>query len=119
MHCYVLFAHGARDPAWAEPLLRLREAVQRRCTQAEVRLAYLEFMSPDLSAAIDEAVCAGARSVAVVPVFLAQGGHVKRDLPRLVAQSQARHPQVAIALREALGESASVIDAMAAAVCEG
>jgi sirohydrochlorin cobaltochelatase len=49
----------------------------------------------------------------VVPVFLAQGGHVKRDLPEMIAAARARHAAVEIQLMPALGESLLVIAAMA------
>lgn len=113
MRSFILLAHGARDPEWAGPLLRLCETVARREAEADVRVAFLEFMTPDLAGAVDEAVAAGASNIDVVPVFLAQGGHVKRDLPRMVDEARARHPQVRIELRDAVGEAPHVIEAIA------
>lgn len=115
----VLFAHGARDPAWAQPLERLREAVLRRMPQADVRLAFLEFMSPGLAEAIDQAAEAGAGRILVVPVFLAQGGHVRRDVPALLAAAQNRHPGLRLELCGVLGEAQAVIEAMAGVALEG
>lgn len=111
----ILFAHGARDPAWAGPMIRLGEALRARAPQAQVRLAFLEFMTPGLAEAIDQAVAEGATRVEVVPVFLAQGGHVRRDVPVLLEAARQRHAGVTIHLQEALGESRDVIDAMAQA----
>jgi sirohydrochlorin cobaltochelatase len=91
----------------------LREAVLARERDRDVRLAFLEFMFPDLGKAIDAAVSAGAQAVEVVPVFLAQGGHVKREVPELLAAARQRHPAVTIALRAAVGEADRVIAAMA------
>lgn len=116
MESIILFAHGARDPEWARPLQRLREAVLARSPEANVQLAFLEFMTPDLGGAIDAAAAAGASQVSVVPVFLAQGGHVRRDVPLVLAAAQARHPALKIELRPVLGEAQSVIEAMAACV---
>lgn len=113
MRAIILFAHGARDPDWARPLEHLCKVVSGRAPDIDVRLAFLEFMSPSLAQAIDEAVGAGAERVDVVPVFLAQGGHVRRDVPLLLQAAQARHPALQISLREALGESPAVIEAMA------
>ncbi|HEX5125244.1 MAG TPA: CbiX/SirB N-terminal domain-containing protein [Rhodocyclaceae bacterium] len=110
----ILLAHGARDAEWARPLERLREAIVAQDPQRDARLAFLEFMMPNLADAIDQAVAAGIRRIAVVPVFLAQGGHVKRDVPTMLADARRRHPQVSIELRPVLGESQIVIDAMAA-----
>ena len=119
MKTIILFGHGARDAEWVRPMERLAAAVKEREPAAAVRLAFLEFMAPTLTEAIDEAVEAGSLEVRIIPVFLAQGGHVKRDLPRLVEAACLRHPDVSISLSPALGESSRVIAAMAEVVVLG
>jgi sirohydrochlorin cobaltochelatase len=110
----VLFAHGARDARWAEPFLRLRERVARAAPGTRVVLAYLEFMTPDLDAAVAELSAVGCRDVALVPVFLGQGGHLRDDLPNLLQRIAARHPECRIRLAVAAGEDDAVLDAIAA-----
>jgi len=112
----ILFAHGARDPAWAGPLERLREAIRLRDPVMSVHLAFLEFLTPSLPEAIDLAVAEGAGRIDIVPVFLAQGGHVRRDVPVMLEAARARHPEVEIHLQGVVGEAQDVIDAMAVAV---
>ena len=112
-HAIILFAHGARNPEWALPFERLRTAVKKRLPGTAVEIAYLEFMQPDLLAAAGGVVDAGARQIDIIPAFMAQGAHLKRDLPALVATAQVRHPQAVFKLHPALGESQPVIDAMA------
>ena len=109
----VLFAHGARDPRWAEPFQKLEQRLRVLAPDLEIRLCYLELMQPDLGAAIDELVALGVQSIEIVPVFLGQGGHVRRDLPGLVAAVQARHPQVPISCSPPAGEDDAVLDALA------
>jgi len=109
----LLFAHGARDPLWARPF----EAVAARC-QAElgpdrVVLAFLEFMSPDLIAGGQRLIDGGCTQLDVVPLFLGAGGHVRRDLPGLLATLQASNPAVVIRLQAAVGESPQLVDTMA------
>ncbi|MFT4171599.1 MAG: CbiX/SirB N-terminal domain-containing protein [Rhodocyclaceae bacterium] len=111
----ILFGHGARDPDWARPMERLCDAVRLRTTQ-DVRLAFLEFMTPSLGECIDQLVADGARHIDIVPVFLAQGGHVRREVPHILAQAEQRHPGLTLHLRAALGETPAVIEAMAAVV---
>ncbi len=117
----VLFGHGARDPEWAGPMRRIRDTLLARPEAPRVELAFLEFMSPTLPEAIAALAQAGARKVAVVPVFLAQGGHLKRDLPVLLDEARAAHPGCEITLATAAGEAEPVERAMAvyAASCLG
>jgi sirohydrochlorin cobaltochelatase len=109
----LLFAHGARDPRWSAPF----EAIAARARQREplwtVQLAYLELMAPTLIDAGDALASAGCERVDVVPLFLGAGGHVRNDLPALLAQLRARHPRIHWHLQRAIGERDSVVDAMA------
>jgi sirohydrochlorin cobaltochelatase len=109
----VIFAHGARDPQWAEPFERLQQRVRALAPQAEVRLCYLELMQPDLEGAIAELVALGVDSIRIIPVFLGQGGHVRRDLPGLIAACQVRFAGTAISCAAPAGEDDAVLDALA------
>ncbi len=111
----ILFAHGARDPRWAAPFEAVHARVRSMRPGTEVRLAYLELMTPDLPTAIDELRAAGCRSIEVLPMFLGTGGHLRRDLPALLDQVRQRHPTLTIALHAAVGEQPDVIEAMAQA----
>lgn len=114
----LLFAHGARDPNWALPFeavaRRLRERPHPETERApEVALAFLEFMSPDIAAAGDSLAAQGCTEVAVVPLFLGAGGHVRKDLPKLLDELAARHPGVSWRLCPAVGETDILIQGMA------
>lgn len=110
----VLFAHGARDPEWALPARRVAAEVQRLCPEALVTVAFLELMAPSLAEAVEAAAASGVRHLRVVPLFLAQGGHLKRDVPVLMDAVRARHPECHIELALAVGEDEGVVHAMAA-----
>jgi sirohydrochlorin cobaltochelatase len=109
----ILFAHGARDPRWAAPFQRLQQLTQAQLPDAEVALAFLELMTPQLPALVPQLVLAGCTDIMIAPVFLGQGGHVLRDLPLLMAQLQADYPAVRIRSCPAVGEDAQVLQAIA------
>ncbi len=109
----VLFAHGARDARWREPFDRLRDRLTTQQPDVDVRLAFLELMTPDLPGMIDDLAATGVQSVIIVPVFFGQGGHLRRDLPALVAQCAQAHPTLSIRCAEAVGEDDAVLDAIA------
>lgn len=109
----ILFAHGARDPQWAEPLHRVRAAIGQRAPGMRVELAFLEFMQPDLRTCAESLIADRCQRIIVVPMFIARGGHLNRDLPRLVAELQQGNPNIRFELAGAIGEAEIVVQAMA------
>jgi len=109
----VLFAHGARDPLWAAPFEKLQQITQQAQPDITVCNAYLEFMQPDLLTSVTQLVQAQCGDITIVPVFLGQGGHVLRDLPLLMAGLREQFPDLHLRQVDAVGEDASVLQAMA------
>lgn len=109
----ILFGHGARDPQWAGPMERVRGRMREQAGDIAVELAFMEFLSPTLDEAADRLVAQGVQGIVVVPVFLAQGGHLKRDVPALVAALRQRHPACSVNLAVAVGEAEPVVQAVA------
>ncbi|HWU85213.1 MAG TPA: CbiX/SirB N-terminal domain-containing protein, partial [Rhodocyclaceae bacterium] len=107
----VLFGHGSRNPAWAEPFHALRAEMLRQQPEAQIELGFLELMTPDLPEAIGRLVAAGATAIVVVPVFISAGSHVREDLPRLIAAAQAQYPGVSVTVRPSLGEAPEMLAA--------
>jgi sirohydrochlorin cobaltochelatase len=110
----ILFAHGARDPRWAEPFEAIANAVRARASDVDVRLAFLELMAPDLPSVAAALVADGCTRIDILPLFLGTGGHLRRDLPPLVERIAAAHPAAVVRLHGAAGEAPDVIAALAA-----
>ena len=111
----LLFAHGARDSRWALPFEDIAARVRQHAPDVPVELCFLEFMTPGLVEGGHRLAAAGCAKVDVVPLFLGAGGHVRRDIPLLLAELEAAHPGVDWELRPAIGEEDSIIEAMAVA----
>jgi sirohydrochlorin cobaltochelatase len=71
-------------------------------------------MAPTLEEAIASLVKRGAPAIAVVPLFMAQGGHLKQDLPRILDAIRASYPHIPISLEPPIGEVPEILDAIAA-----
>lgn len=110
----VLFAHGARDPEWAAPLNRVVAIMRERSPALRVELAFFEFMQPSLRASVEALLPEGFERIVVLPMFIARGGHLQRDVPLLVEELRARHSRVDFQLAAAVGEAEGVMQAMAA-----
>ena len=113
MRGIVLFAHGARDPEWAGPFEEIRERVRASRPEYPIALAYLEMMAPTLEEAIVSLIGEGASAITVFPLFMAQGGHLKQDLPRILESIRASQPHVPISLESAIGEVPEILTTIA------
>ncbi len=109
----ILFAHGARDPEWAAPFHRIAVRLREACPNLPVQLAFLELMQPALADAVAGMAADGITRITLVPLFLAQGGHLKEDLPRLLDGVRRSHPGVRIDVTQAIGDSAVLTAAIA------
>ena len=109
----ILFAHGSRDPLWKLPIEAVAARIRERAVGAQVACAYLELTTPDLPSVAAQMITSGAMTLRIVPMFLGVGRHAREDLPVLVTQLQADHPQVHFELQAAVGENPLLIDLMA------
>ncbi|MEN9901933.1 MAG: hypothetical protein RL651_597 [Pseudomonadota bacterium] len=116
----ILFAHGARDPEWARPVEAVAQRLRERFPNRLVEVAFLEFMKPTLPEAVARIVSAGAPScgarIQILPFFIAQGGHLRKELPEMLDGLRGQYPEQAFALLPPLGELAAVQAAMAEAI---
>jgi sirohydrochlorin cobaltochelatase len=119
MHGIVLFAHGARDPAWALPFEAIRDRLRARRPEFPVELAFLDFMTPKLDEAVAHCVQQGVAAITIFPLFMAPGGHIRNDLPRIVEVLRQQHPGIPIAVQTAIGEVPEILDAIAGWVLGG
>lgn len=109
----LLFAHGARDPSWAEPFRRIVARLRQKQPGIRVELAFLELMQPTLASAVAGLAAEGIGHITVVPLFLAQGGHLKEDLPSLLDDIRKHFPAVRIDVTSAIGDSEDLTNAIA------
>jgi sirohydrochlorin cobaltochelatase len=111
-HALLLFAHGSSDPGWAEPFLKLRTLIRARDPDQIVELAFLERMQPSLDDTVDALHARGIRQITIAPIFLALGGHMRKDLPKLISDAQQR-TGIAFRTLPALGEVDVLLEAIA------
>ncbi|WP_199702628.1 sirohydrochlorin chelatase [Jiangella rhizosphaerae] len=101
----VAVAHGTRAPEGPIVLASLLDRVRGLLPGVDVRVAYVDVISPTLESVLAE-VGPGVRPV-VVPMFLASGYHVRVDVPSAVAADGGR-----AIVTPALGPDAAVVAAV-------
>ncbi|MFR9798414.1 sirohydrochlorin chelatase [Streptomyces sp. MS06] len=83
----VLVAHGSRDPRALDTAHSLLERIRELRPALPVRLGHIELNEPLLT---DTLAGLGSAPAVLVPLLLARGHHVKRDIPRAAAASRVR-----------------------------
>lgn len=114
----ILFAHGSRDPLWRAPMEAVRARLQAAQPRLPCRCAYLELCEPSLEAAVAELATMNLTHIAIVPLFLGAGRHVREDLPAMVHALAAAHPGLRITLSPPIGEDERLIALMARIAAE-
>jgi sirohydrochlorin cobaltochelatase len=104
----VLFAHGSQDPRWRAPFEKLLQSLAEELGTGRVRLAYMEFCAPSLLHIAAEAQLDGVREISLLPLFLAAGAHVARDIPAQVEEAEHRYPGVRFRVLPPIGENPRV-----------
>ena len=100
----ILFAHGSRDPKWAEPFKAIQTLIRADVPNTPVELAFLELMQPGIQACLTSLATQGVKRVSVVPIFLAAGRHLREDLPALIAPIRQQFPDLEIDVSAPIGE---------------
>ena len=98
----LLIAHGSRHEA-ANADTRLLAAELAKHGYPIAVAAFLELAEPDIDAGAKECVARGATEVILLPHFLSEGVHVRRDLSAARARLAERYPAVKFALAEPIG----------------
>ncbi len=92
---------------------RVREHMQARSPGLRVELAFFGFIEPTLPDCAELLIGEGFVRIVIVPMFIAQGGHLKKDLPLIVEELRCRYPQVTFEVAGPVGEAERVVQAMA------
>ena len=100
----ILVAHGSRDPNWRASVESVTEAVQAQVGSDKLRLAYMDHTPPTLADAVSEAIGRGAVRIRVLPLFVANEGHVDRDIRPAVDHLRRIHQSVELELMPAVGQ---------------
>ena len=113
----ILLAHGSRDAAWRAPFeaIAAQIAAQTAAQQPalQVRCAYLQLCAPDLAQVVADLRLAGCQRIAIAPLFLGAGTHMRQDLPDLLAAVQAQQADCTLTLLPVFGDDAAVQSWMA------
>lgn len=99
-HQVILLAHGSSDKRWCETFEHLAAPTLR--SVANSAIAYMELSEPSLDTVINDGKQHGVEDFTIVPLFLAAGRHLRKDVPAMIVDLEAKH-RVNIRLADPIG----------------
>jgi len=98
MKALLIVTHGSRDPHSNAEVAALCDQILLDSENSFdlVRPAFLQFAEQDFFKQMDGLTEDGATEVVVLPLFIAAGSHVKKDIPDLVTAAAMRYPDIEI-----------------------
>ena len=104
----ILLAHGSRDPKWCKSFEHLLDA----CCNPNLHLAYMDLIQPSLSSVIKTLVKNRIKKIKILPMFMADGRHVDKDIPKQVKELEVRFPEIDFEILPSIGEHPELISSM-------
>lgn len=105
----ILLAHGSSDQRWCQTFEKL--AMPTLESVAGSRIAYMELAEPSLDTIISEGKQDGIDTFIIIPLFLAAGRHLRKDVPGMIEELQVTH-DATITLAPPIGENPQLGDAI-------
>lgn len=114
MRALLVVAHGSRRAASNDEVRALTEQLgsQAESEFAFVGCAFLEIADPLIPDGLQQCMQAGAKEVVVLPYFLSAGRHVAEDIPDIVADFSASHPELKVQIAPYLGTAPGLTDTL-------
>ena len=99
----LLVDHGSRRPDANAQLLDMAARVGRLQPGVALATAHLDVCAPTIGDGIATLLQQGCDEIRVLLYFLSDGRHASEDIPALVRDALAAHPQVRVSIGGALG----------------
>lgn len=112
MKALLIIAHGSRRQQSNEEVINIANKIKayKQHDFDIVEPAFLELARPLIAEGIEQCVKSGAKEIVVSPYFLNSGKHVTEDIPNIIAEVKAAHPDIIIEVTPHVGSSPIMLD---------
>lgn len=106
----IILGHGSKLHKANKLLSEVARIIKKKNNFNIIEPSYLQFHQPDFPGSIKKVVQKGCKKIIIVPFFLFEGNHVKRDIPHVVKKAIDKYPDVRFVFTKSLGEDATISD---------
>ena len=102
----IIVGHGSTEAdadGTADIADQLHGMLHTDCSKDCVRVAYLQFMKPELKEALGNAAEEGINKIVIHPFLLSKGFHVTKNIPQIIENFQNAYPDIEVICTAPLG----------------
>ncbi|MFT5171129.1 MAG: sirohydrochlorin cobaltochelatase [Candidatus Marinamargulisbacteria bacterium] len=108
----ILIVHGSSDDKWCDQFRNWTQQLKKELGKDRVFLAFMEIADPSLEKVVKEEARKGKTEFQVLPIFMSSGGHVDKDIPKLIAEIRRSKPDLSITQLPPIGIHPEVRETM-------
>jgi sirohydrochlorin cobaltochelatase len=107
----IILGHGSKSVDAIEDFNYIVETFREVSGYGNVFGAHMELVSPSLEEVVSEIERSGdSGQVVIIPYFLYNGNHIKKDIPDKIESLQGQYPHLDIRLGAPIGKEDRMID---------
>ena len=106
----LLIAHGSRATETEAVLDSVVSMVKESLPELIIEAAFMGYSDRTVEKGVAALAAQNVSEIKVVPFFLFMGIHLKEDIPNMIAELTADHPDIKITMGEPLGADKRLAD---------
>lgn len=111
----LVLAHGSRVEKSNQEIIDFTAHLSDRIKSLfdRVEPCFLELTAPRFKDTLSMVAEEGAEEIVIYPHFLAEGRHVRDDIPKVVTRFEKQYPKVTVKVEPYLGQQSALLDFVA------
>lgn len=105
----LVIGHGSRSKEAKEVFFKIVEQLKENM-KSEVEGCFMEISEPQIPETIEKLYNRGVREIEALPYFLFNGIHIKEDIPEILQEVKAKHPDLKISMAQPIGYHDALIE---------
>ena len=114
----ILIGHGSRAAGADDDMERIAGRLRAAADGEIVDLCRMAGHGTSFGEAFERCVLQGAKTVIVIPYFLHFGVHLRQDIPEMLREAVAKHPEVRLVLGRHLGYDDALVALVESRIAE-
>lgn len=110
MKGFLILAHGSRRIETKQMMEKMMIMIKEKNPDSLIENAFMELCNPLLSEGLDLLVSKGVTNITIIPYFLFEGIHIKKDIPNEISEYLKNKPNLTITMSQTLGADERLAD---------